>query len=283
MASHKDESIEDDMSTQDSTSEDNETKPELTSSSSTITEEKTAVDILTENEEEQDLKQEEEPESELKTIQIESHDEASNTSNPLTTLDSVEKIDHFQTELIKKEIPTNRVSLNRDIYNVYVILKAYGNWNKLSRCDQILFIILMCFCASVQLGLLLLLTFQMDMNPPWKEFEPGAGSSDMEIYIKIMTVLCITIYISREISNDFQLRYCIINVKQFSDAIGTYQWSLRVYFAVATYLLALSLSVALIATASTGLYRCFLISDYKYLLLNLEILYLVQQIFHCVL
>ena len=57
-----------------------------------------------------------------------------------------------------------RIVLEKDIFTVYSVLKAYGIWNNMQKCDQRQLIAAMCFCAITQILVLALLSSELEID-----------------------------------------------------------------------------------------------------------------------
>ena len=151
----------------------------------------------------------------------------------------------------KPEVET--LSLNKDIYMVYVVLLAYNKWDKISKRDRKKFILTMIATACLQFCMLLFLLLEMILNPPWNNYSSESGSSALILSTKFCALICFTIYIRNEANNVFALLAATENVHEFAtDRIDTF-WLFFLTFTFITVLMALSLSVGLISTAETGL------------------------------
>lgn len=142
------------------------------------------------------------------------------------------------------------VSLKRDIYMTWVILKIHENMDDYFYDNKYIFWII--FTYLLQLSTYGFLMVEMLLHPKWSGF-----SKDLDwtaLPPKICALIVASVYILSDLSGQFQLIWCRNWVKEFQKP-GIKKF-ITIYFLafIPIYVMAAMLTIGLVATAEFGMY-----------------------------
>jgi len=163
---------------------------------------------------------------------------------------------------------TNVVSFSRDIYNTFIILMAYGNWDKMTPKDQRNFMLMVYGCAALQFSTLSCLLVELVLYPPWTG-DDALRDADLQqsdiliITTKMLVLMCFAVYVWREWATSLTIWSGIRHNNKKNSASGFAKEEFNkpnvrkfnhfnFWFSFAITLLAMCLSVGLVSTSSTG-------------------------------
>eukprot|EP01083_Nonionella_stella_P163042 535771_1 len=162
-----------------------------------------------------------------------------------------------------KDDNINVVSFNRDIYNTFIILMAYGSWDKMLPKDKRNFKLMVFGCALLQFCTLFFLLLELLMYPPWEVQDEHTGfkrSNLLVITTKMLALMCFSVYIGKEYSASQTVYFGIRNNQKARgfkqdgfEHKGVKSFNHFIFgFSIVVHLIAVTLSIALISSASTG-------------------------------
>ena len=154
----------------------------------------------------------------------------------------------------------NTISLSRDIFMSIAVLKAYRIWQDLPVRHRRQLLILAFICICVQFGLLLTLTIEMIIHPPWEaddlvfyadngELE---GKTMLGIVTKFWCLVAVLIYLFKELEELKAYRKLRLEIMDFKQTCSKFLFGIYNLYNLCLFILAMALSVVLISTSING-------------------------------